>query len=49
MEAIASEHVVRITDSGLAPELHDKPFMVMELLSGMHLGDYLAKHGALSV
>jgi eukaryotic-like serine/threonine-protein kinase len=48
-ESIASEHVVRITDSGLAPELHDKPFMVMELLNGAHLGDHLAKHGPLSV
>lgn len=48
-ESIASEHVVRITDSGLAHELDDKPFMVMELLQGMHLGDLLAERGALSV
>jgi eukaryotic-like serine/threonine-protein kinase len=49
MESIASEHVVRITDSGLATELNDKPFMVMELLNGVHLGDYLTQHGPLTV
>jgi eukaryotic-like serine/threonine-protein kinase len=48
-ESIASEHVVRITDSGLAPELNDKPYMVMELLRGAHLGDHITKSGPFSV
>ena len=47
--SIDSEHVVRITDSGLAPELDHKPFMVMELLHGSHLGEHLARRGALEV
>jgi serine/threonine protein kinase len=47
--SIASEHVVQITDSGLAPELGDKPFLVMELLRGIHLGDHLARRGRLTV
>ena len=33
----------------LAPEIGDKPFMVMELLSGAHLGEHLARRGPLSV
>jgi serine/threonine protein kinase len=48
-ESIAGENVVRITDSGIARELNDKPFMVMELLNGMHLGDHLVQRGAFSV
>ncbi len=48
-QSIASEHVVRITDSGLASELEGKPFMVMELLSGTHLGEHLARRGPLTV
>jgi serine/threonine-protein kinase len=48
-DTIASDNVVRVTDTGLAHELGDKPFMVMELLSGTHLGDYLAKRGRLPV
>lgn len=48
-ESIASENVVRITDSGLAPELNDKPFMVMELLNGEHLGERLERTGPFSV
>ena len=48
-ESIASENVVRITDSGLAPELGDKPYMVMELLNGAHLGEHLTKSGPFSV
>jgi len=46
---IASENVVLITDSGLAPEIDNKPFMVMELLHGTHLGDHLARRGRFSV
>lgn len=48
-QSIASEHVVRITDSGLAPELEHKPYMVMELLRGAHLGDHLARRGPFTV
>ena len=35
---VRSEHVVRITDADLAPELQGVPFLVMELLSGADLG-----------
>ena len=48
-QSIASEHVVRIVDSGLAPELENKPFMVMELLRGAHLGELLARRGPFTV
>jgi eukaryotic-like serine/threonine-protein kinase len=34
---IRSEHVVRVTDADVAPELHDAPFVVMELLVGADL------------
>ncbi|HEX2573972.1 MAG TPA: TOMM system kinase/cyclase fusion protein [Polyangia bacterium] len=44
---IRSEHVVRITDADVAPELGDAPFLVMELLEGVDLQHYLARHGKL--
>ncbi len=34
---IKSDHIVRVTDAGLAPELGDTPFLVMELLDGQDL------------
>src|SRR3954469_5632654 len=34
---IKSEHVVRVTDADIAPELDGAPFLVMELLEGMDL------------
>ncbi len=34
---IKSEHVVRVTDADVAPELAGAPFLVMELLEGMDL------------
>ncbi len=34
---IKSEHVVRVTDSDVAPELNGAPFLVMELLEGEDL------------
>ena len=34
---IRSEHVVRVTDADVAPELEGAPFLVMELLEGMDL------------
>ncbi len=34
---IKSDHVVRITDADVAPELDGAPFLVMELLDGMDL------------
>jgi eukaryotic-like serine/threonine-protein kinase len=34
---IKSEHVVRVTDSDVAPELNGAPFLVMELLEGQDL------------
>src|SRR5580692_2233456 len=34
---IQSDHIVRITDADVAPELGGAPFLVMELLDGMDL------------
>ncbi|MFW5740456.1 MAG: protein kinase domain-containing protein, partial [Myxococcota bacterium] len=34
---IKSEHVVRVTDAGVASDLDGAPFIVMELLDGMNL------------
>jgi serine/threonine protein kinase len=34
---IKSDHIVRVTDAGLAPELGGAPFLVMELLEGQDL------------
>jgi len=35
--AIKSDHIVRVTDADVAPELGGAPFLVMELLDGMDL------------
>lgn len=42
---IRSEHIARITDADVAPELGGAPFLVMELLSGCDLGQLLSKRG----
>ncbi len=39
---LRSEHVVRVKDADLAPELDGAPFLVMELLIGMDLGQAAA-------
>ena len=43
---VRSEHVVRITDADIAPELQGVPFLVMELLSGADLGRLVVERGA---
>lgn len=43
---IRSEHVARITDADIAPELGGAPFLVMDLLNGCDLGKILTKSGA---
>jgi predicted Ser/Thr protein kinase len=45
--AIGSEHVVRVIDADVAPELGDAPYIVMELLKGRDLGSELKNRGAL--
>ena len=45
---ISSEHVVRVTDADIAPELGGAPFLVMELLTGQDLERRLAQAGALA-
>ncbi len=42
---IKSEHVVRVTDADIAPELEGAPFFVMELLEGLDLEKAVAKLG----
>src|SRR5437879_3447777 len=44
---IRSEHVVRVTDADVAPELNGAPFFVMELLEGFDLEKAIGKLGAL--
>ncbi|UQA57665.1 protein kinase domain-containing protein [Polyangium aurulentum] len=44
---IRSEHVVRVTDADLAPELGGAPFFVMELLEGMDLEQRVDRQGPL--
>ncbi|MDI3291568.1 serine/threonine-protein kinase [Polyangium sp. 15x6] len=44
---IDSDHVVRITDADVAPELNGAPFFVMEYLRGRDLGAELDGRGAL--
>ncbi len=44
---IASDHVVRVTDADIAPEIGGVPFLVMEQLSGRDLGSELKRRGAL--
>src|SRR5689334_16267676 len=39
---IKSEHVVRVLDAGMAPELGGAPYLVMELLDGADLEKHLA-------
>ncbi len=45
---IKSEHVVRVTDADVAPELGGAPFLVMELLDGQDLEKRLAARGRFS-
>ncbi|UQA62460.1 serine/threonine-protein kinase [Polyangium aurulentum] len=45
--SIGSEHVVRVIDADVAPELGGVPFIVMELLKGRDLGSELKARGAL--
>lgn len=45
---IKSEHVVRITDADIAPELEGSLFLVMELLSGRDLEQLLRSRGPFS-
>ena len=44
---IQSEHVVKVIDADVAPELDDAPFIVMELLDGEDLADLLGARGRL--
>src|SRR5258708_1839709 len=44
---IRSEHVVRVTDADVAPELDGAPFFVMELLEGFDLEKAVGKLGPL--
>jgi len=43
--AIKSEHIVRVTDADVAPELDGAPFLVMELLEGENFEDLAAARG----
>lgn len=43
---VRSEHVVRVTDADLAPELQGVPFLIMELLSGIDLARLVTERGA---
>jgi serine/threonine-protein kinase len=45
---IDSEHVVRVTDADVAPELKGAPFLVMELLRGEDLDHFVENHGAMT-
>jgi serine/threonine-protein kinase len=45
---LRSDHVVRITDADVAPELGGAPFFVMELLDGLDLEKLVEKVGALA-
>jgi eukaryotic-like serine/threonine-protein kinase len=42
---IASDHVVRVTDADVAPELGGVPFLVMEYLRGHDLDKVLTARG----
>ena len=44
---IASDHVARVTDADVAPELGGAPFLVMEYLRGRDLEQVVAVRGAL--
>ncbi|MBW2455938.1 MAG: protein kinase [Deltaproteobacteria bacterium] len=45
---IDSPHVVQVTDADVAAELGGAPFLVMELLDGLDLGQHLAQRGNLA-
>ncbi len=45
---IKSEHVVKVVDADVAPELEGAPFLVMELLNGTDLQKELEKRGRFS-
>ncbi len=42
---IKSDHVVKVVDADVAPELNGVPFLVMELLNGLDLQKQLEKRG----
>ena len=44
---IKSEHVVRVIDAGVAPELDGAPYLAMELLEGLDLETLLMRRGSL--
>jgi serine/threonine protein kinase/predicted ATPase len=44
---VRGDHVVRVMDAGLAPEIGDAPYIVMELLEGEDLGQYVTRRGRL--
>lgn len=44
---IRSEHVVRVIDADVSPELGNAPFLVMELLRGLDLEAYVHQRGPL--
>ena len=44
---IGSDHVVRVTDADVSPELGGVPYLVMEQLTGRDLGSELKRRGAL--
>ncbi|EYF01243.1 serine/threonine protein kinase [Chondromyces apiculatus] len=44
---IESEHVVRVTDADVAPELGNAPFLIMELLRGQDLEREVRERGAI--
>jgi serine/threonine protein kinase len=45
---LRSEHVVRVLDADISPELNGAPFFVMERLVGSDLQKFLTRYGALS-
>ena len=45
---LRSEHVVRVLDADVSPELNGAPFFVMERLVGSDLQKFLGRYGALS-
>ncbi len=46
---IRSDHVVRVIDADVSPELGNAPFLVMELLRGSDLEAYVQRQGPLAV